>query len=299
VLIGAYSVATSAGAAAQPTDVHERVAAHVAANAPSWVDFRRDLHRHPELSGEESRTADVIAARLRSFGLVVQTGVGGYGVVGVLTGNRPGPLVAFRADMDAVRSTASDPVEFASTVPGVRHICGHDLHVTVAVALASALSSVQADLAGSVMFIFQPAEERATGARAMLDDGLFDNLRPSAVFGVHTSPQAVGTLSSRAGQMMFANQVAPGVTNAPALYARSMADLTAVMGPAAFVELSTPPQGFSEDFGAFQTLVPGVFFFLGAGDAAMPHSPGFVLDEAAIAVGVRAMAAVVVGALSR
>lgn len=151
----------------------------------------------------------------------------------------------------------------------------------------------------NISFIFQPAEERATGARAMLADGLFANQRPSAVFGVHASPVAVGTLTSKAGQMMFANQVAPGVTNDPALFARSVADLTVVMGPAAFVELSAPPQGFSEDFGAFQAVVPGVFFFLGAGGTAMPHSPGFVLDEAAVVVGVRAMAAVVVGALSR
>ncbi len=294
---GACSDSVSTVLAAQPTGVHARVAAHVSANELSWVDLRRTLHRQPEVSGNEVRTAELVAARLRSLGLTVQTGIGGHGVVGVLTGGRPGPLVAYRADMDAMPSTAVDPVEFASTVPGVRHICGHDMHVTVAIGLASALASVKADLAGSVMFIFQPAEERATGARAMLNDGLFANQRPAAVFGVHTAPVTVGRLSSKAGQMMFANQVAPGVTNDPALYARSVAHLTAVMGPTAFAELSAPPQGFSEDFGAFQALVPGVFFFLGAGSTAMPHSPGFVIDEAAIAVGVRAMAAVVVGAL--
>jgi metal-dependent amidase/aminoacylase/carboxypeptidase family protein len=283
----------------QSTSLQDRIAAQVTSETSSLVAFRRDLHQHPEVSGAESRTAARIAARLRDLGLTVRTGVGGHGVVAELTGGRPGPLVAYRADMDAVPSTAPDPVEFSSTVPGVRHICGHDLHVTVAVGLASALAKVRADLPGRVMFIFQPAEERAAGARAMLDDGLFRDARPSAIFGLHTSPLPVGQLASKADQMMFSNQVAPGVTNDPALFARSIADLTAALGDAAFVPLSAPPAGFSEDFGHFQAIVPGTFFFLGAGPEAMPHSPGFVLDEAAIGVGVRAMAAVIVGALSR
>ncbi len=291
--------------AAQGRPIHERIAAHVKANEAGWIDLRRDLHRHPELSGQEERTAGIVAARLKALGLRVRAGVGGHGVVGVLSGGRPGPLVAYRADMDAVRSTLPDPATaMASTVPGVRHICGHDVHVAVGLGLASALASVRHDLPGRVMFIFQPAEERATGARAMLEAGLFANDKPVAIFGVHASPLEAGTFTSKAGQMMFANQVAPGVTNDASLYAASRDALVAVMGHAAFTELKEPPAGFSEDFGEFQKLMPGVFFFVGLSNTskglrAMPHSAEFNVDDAAIGHTVRAMAAVVAAALGR
>ena len=274
-----------------------RIDAHVKSITPGLVDIRRDLHRHPELSGEEVRTAGIVAARLKALGLEVRTAVGGHGVVGILRGGRPGPLVAYRADMDAVRSTADDPVEFRSVVPGIRHICGHDLHVTIGLGLASALASVRRDLPGSVMFVFQPAEERATGARAMLDAGLFAKELPAAIFGLHSAPLAVGVVMSKAGQMMYSNPIAPGVTNDATLFATSKADVIKVVGAAAFQDLDQPPAGFSEDFGAFQARVPGVFFFLGIGQTGMPHSPGFIADEAAIPFGVRAMAAVIVGRL--
>jgi metal-dependent amidase/aminoacylase/carboxypeptidase family protein len=199
--------------------------------------------------------------------------------------------------MDAVRSTEPDPVDFRSLVPGVRHICGHDMHVTIGLGLAAVLASVKDDLPGRVMFIFQPAEEGATGARAMLDAGLLAKERPAAIFGLHSAPLEVGRVTSKAGQMMYSNAVAPGVTNDAKLFASSKADLIAALGAAAFVDLDAPPAGFSEDFGAYQAQVPGVFFFLGIGVAGMPHSPGFIADEAAIPFGIRAMAAVVVGRL--
>ncbi|MBK5099343.1 MAG: M20/M25/M40 family metallo-hydrolase, partial [Gemmatimonadetes bacterium] len=135
------------------------------------IEVRRDIHRHPEVSGREERTAGVVAGRLRALGLDVRTDVGGHGVVAVLRGSHPGPIVAFRADMDAVASRDPDPVDFASTVEGVRHICGHDIHTTVGLALAEGMAAIRDQLAGSVMLIFQPAEENATGARAMLEDG--------------------------------------------------------------------------------------------------------------------------------
>lgn len=287
----------------QPAGVLDRVHAHIESTTSVWTDVRRDLHRNPELSGQEVRTAKVVADRLRQLGLDVRTGVGGHGVVGILTGGRPGPLVAYRADMDAVRSAAPDPVEFRSVVPGVRHICGHDVHVTIGLALASALSHVRADLPGRVMFVFQPAEERATGAKAMLDAGLFAREKPAAIFGLHAAPFDAGRLSSKAGLMMHPNQIAPGVTNHAALFATAKADAIRAMGAAAFFDLAEPPPGFSEDFGAFQAEVPGVFFFLGVGNAArginaMPHAPDFVADEAAIPFGTKAMAAVIIGRLS-
>ena len=298
-------LATSLSLALQaPAALHDRIAAHVTSHEAEFIALRRDLHRHPELSGREARTAGIVAARLKSLGLEVRTGVGGHGVVGILTGGRPGPLVAYRDDMDAVPSTERDPAPFASEVPGVRHICGHDVHVAIGIGLASALASVRQDLPGRVMFIFQPSEERADGARAMIKDGLFTVGRtPVAIFGLHASPLEVGRITSKAGVMMNANAMASGVTNDAALYATAVKDLIQVVGAAAFTELAAPPARFSEDFGDYQKLVPGVFFFLGLsnttrGITAMPHDPNFNVDEASIAFGIRAMAAVVVGRLS-
>jgi metal-dependent amidase/aminoacylase/carboxypeptidase family protein len=286
----------------QRPGVHKRIAAHLDATTAEWVAVRRDLHQHPELSGQEVRTAKVVADRLRTLGLEVRTGIGGHGVVGILTGGRPGPLVAYRADMDTVRSAAPDPVAFPSLDPGIRHICGHDVHVTIGLALASALAQVKADLPGRVMFIFQPAEERATGARAMLNDGLFAAGKPDAIFGLHSAPFDAGLVSSKAGLMMHPNRIAPGVTNHDELFAAAKADVVAAVGAPAFFDLQAPPEGFSEDFGAFQAEIPGVFFFLGVGNAAkgiaaMPHSPNFAVEESAIPFGVKAMAAAVIGRL--
>ncbi len=166
------------------------------------IEVRRDIHRHPEVSGREKRTAGVVADRLRALGLEVRTDVGGHGVVALLRGTLPGPIVAFRADMDAVASGDPDPVDFASTVEGVRHICGHDIHTTVGLALAEGMVAIRDELAGSVLFIFQPAEENATGARAMLEDGAFDDLVPDAIFAYHTAPLEVGQVGTKGGVLL-------------------------------------------------------------------------------------------------
>jgi amidohydrolase len=166
------------------------------------IEIRRDIHRHPEVSGREERTAGVVAGRLRALGLEVRTGVGGHGVVALLSGARPGPIVAFRADMDAVTSRDPDPVDFSSEVAGVRHICGHDIHTAVGLALAEGLAAIRDEIAGSVMFIFQPAEENATGARAMLEDGVFDGLVPDAIFAYHTAPLEVGQVGTKGGVLL-------------------------------------------------------------------------------------------------
>jgi amidohydrolase len=196
------SQSVAAPAPIPPGTVAAQVDAVLARDSARLVAFRRDLHRHPEVSGAEQRTAQVIADAMRSLGLEVRTGVGGHGVVATLRGARPGPLVAYRADMDAVPSTAPDPVDFPSLNAGVRHICGHDIHTTVALALATALHQVRDSLSGSVMFVFQPAEERATGAKAMLAAGLFDRELPVAIYGVHTAPYETGRLATTAGPMM-------------------------------------------------------------------------------------------------
>jgi metal-dependent amidase/aminoacylase/carboxypeptidase family protein len=182
----------------------------------------------------------------------------------MLRGARSGPLLAYRADMDAFPSVEPDPVDFRSEVPGVRHICGHDLHVAVGIGLAASLASVRSDLAGTIMFIFQPAEETATGARAMLAGGVFSMEKPSAIFGLHTSAYATGRIATRAGRMMNAIGTVPGVVNDDALFEKARSSLTAALGADAVGDSGTPPPQFSEDFGDFQAQVPGVFFFLGA-----------------------------------
>ncbi|MEO1076035.1 MAG: M20 family metallopeptidase [Bacteroidota bacterium] len=187
---------------AAPVALYDRLVEHVEAEEEDLVAFRHDLHRHPELSGEEVRTARRVAERLTALGFEVRTGVGGHGVVGVLEGAQPGPTVAFRADMDAVRSMAEDPVDYRSVVPGVRHICGHDVHTTIGVALAEGFAAVRDDLAGTVMLVFQPEEETGTGAKAMLRDGVFADLTPDAIFAVHTTPYNVGDVATAEGGMM-------------------------------------------------------------------------------------------------
>jgi metal-dependent amidase/aminoacylase/carboxypeptidase family protein len=166
------------------------------------IELYRDLHRHPEVSGREERTAGIIANRLRDVGIEVEVGIGGYGVVGVLKGAKPGPVVAYRADMDAVYSRAPDPVSFKSETPGVRHICGHDLHVTVALGIVEALASIREDLPGTVKFIFQPSEENAEGARAMIADGVLEKPAPEAILAVHCAPLEVGQIGSVEGMLL-------------------------------------------------------------------------------------------------
>jgi metal-dependent amidase/aminoacylase/carboxypeptidase family protein len=379
--------------------LHDRASAVLAGRETDLIELRRDLHRHPELSGAEVRTAGIVAARLQALGFEVRTGVGGHGVVGVLRGGRPGRLVAYRADMDAMPSDAPDPVEFRSLTPGVRHICGHDLHIAVGLAIAEGLAAVRRDLPGSVMLIFQPAEERASGAKAMLADGVFASLKPDAIYAVHTAPLPVGRLGTAPGGLMAGRDVArvtltgsgdlaaaadsvghlierlgtlapadqfqappdgfiliqgvrrgpapggallvgaqlavaseesrtrardgvlritatlrlpdvrveatyeakvvAGVTNDADLVSRASTGIRAALGDSAVIDVGTAPPAFSEDFGSYQDQVPGVMYFLGVGPAGMPHTPGYVADEAAILVGAKAMTAVILARLAR
>ena len=181
------------------------------------VEWRRDLHRHPELGNHEVRTARVIAAHLRSLGLEPRTGIAATGVTAVLKGGRPGPRIALRADMDALPVTEATGLPYASTVTseyrgqpvGVMHACGHDMHVAILMGVAEALAERRETLAGEVMFVFQPAEEgppvagEVAGAKRMLDEGVFDDFRPDAVLGLHVwSRLNTGQLGLRAGPFM-------------------------------------------------------------------------------------------------
>lgn len=165
------------------------------------VAFRRDLHRYPELSGKEKRTAKKITEYLVSLGLEVKTGIGGHGVVGILRGGEKGRKIAWRADIDALKSDSPDVVEFASTNPGVRHICGHDVHTAIGLGIADVLAAQRERLPGTVYFVFQPSEENVQGAKAMIDDGLFKSIAPEEFYALHVTPYPEGMIVSRPGGM--------------------------------------------------------------------------------------------------
>ena len=190
----------------------DRRAALVEGKVVAW---RRDIHEHPELSNHEVRTAQIVAEHLRALGLEVRTGVAHNGVVGVLRGGKPGRVVALRADMDALPVTEEVNVPFASKVRatyngqdvGVMHACGHDAHVAILMGVAELLAGMRRDLPGTVKFIFQPAEEgvpagESGGAEMMIAEGVLDDPKPTAIFGLHVFPYPAGEIRYRAGGAM-------------------------------------------------------------------------------------------------
>jgi amidohydrolase len=165
----------------------------------------RDLHSHPELSGQEVRTAAVAASWLDDRGYEVVEDVGGTGVVGLLRAG-PGPVVLLRADMDALPVAEATGLPYASGVEGVMHACGHDVHVTCLLGAAHELASTRHEWAGTVVVVFQPAEETASGAQAMIDDGLYERVpRPAVVLGQHVAPLPAGVLGLRSGPAFAAS----------------------------------------------------------------------------------------------
>src|SRR5687767_12774576 len=193
----------SAPAAAQ-ADLSAEVDRRAAAVNEKVVAWRRDVHQNPELGNREVRTAKIVADHLRSLGMEVKTGVAHTGVVGLLRGGKPGPVVALRADMDALPVTEEVDLPFASKVRttfngqevGVMHACGHDTHVAMLMGAAEVLAGMRRDVPGTVKFIFQPAEEGAPtgergGAEVMIEEGVLENPKPSAIFGLHVLPYPV------------------------------------------------------------------------------------------------------------
>jgi amidohydrolase len=182
------------------------------------IDWRRDFHEHPELGNHEFRTAKIIADHLKSLGIEIKTGVAKTGVVGILKGGKPGPVVALRADMDGLPVVERTPVPFASKVKtqfngvevGAMHACGHDSHMAILMGVAEVLSSMKNDLKGTVKFIFQPAEEgppfgEEGGAELMVKEGVMENPHVDAVFGLHINSQTeVGKIAYRPGGTMAA-----------------------------------------------------------------------------------------------
>lgn len=176
---------------------------------PALIAQRRDFHQYPELSNREERTARVVAEKLRALGLdEVKTGVGRHGVVALLKGKLPGEVVAVRTDMDALPIQETLDVPYKSRHDGVKHACGHDVHMTVQLGVAEVLSKMRDQIRGTIKFIFQPAEEgppagEKGGARLMIDEGVLENPRPSAIFGLHVMPNIqVGQVGYNSGPAM-------------------------------------------------------------------------------------------------
>ncbi|MEO8449220.1 MAG: amidohydrolase [Gemmatimonadota bacterium] len=189
----------------------------VALIMPKVIEWRRDIHQHPELSNREVRTAKLVADHLTALGLEVKTGVARTGVVGILRGGKPGPVVALRADMDALPVTEQVDLPFKSTARtqyngaevGVMHACGHDNHVAILMGVAEVLTGMKAQIPGTVKFIFQPAEEGPPagedgGAPMMVKEGVLDGPKPGAIFGLHVWPDQTGTIGYRPGSAMAA-----------------------------------------------------------------------------------------------
>jgi amidohydrolase len=202
-------------AQAPAASLRDRIDRDAVQVTPKVIAWRRDFHQHPELGNREVRTSGIVADHLRSLGLEVRTGVAKTGVVGVLRGGKPGPVVALRADMDALPVTEETDLPFKSTVTtdyngrqvGVMHACGHDAHTAILMGTATVLAGMKADLPGTVVFIFQPAEEGAPageegGAEVMVAQGVLDNPKVEAVFGLHVFPFDTGGIWVRPGGFM-------------------------------------------------------------------------------------------------
>jgi amidohydrolase len=211
-------IAVIAASTSQAEISHEQIDQAAADVQPQVVEWRRWFHQNPELSNREFNTAARIAEILRGMGIDPRTGIAGTGLMAIIEGGLPGPLVAIRTDMDALPVTEQTGLAFASTAMGeyrgeevgVMHACGHDTHMAMLLGAAKILNDMQADLPGSVMLIFQPAEEgpppgEEGGASLMLEEGLFEGKMPAAVFGIHVGiGVAGGRFGTRPGPFMAA-----------------------------------------------------------------------------------------------
>jgi amidohydrolase len=217
----AASMPPPAQAQSPVPDLEKEIRQRAAAVESKLIAWRRDIHEHPELGEQETRTSALVAAHLTSLGLEVRTGVGVTGVVAILKGAKPGPVVALRADMDALPVKEPPGLPFASKAKGkhlgsevdVMHACGHDAHTAILMATAEVLTAMKDKLPGTVKFIFQPAEEgpslypfaaaltgKSWGAKLMVQQGVLQNPKPDAVFGLHvTSGLPAGQLAYRGG----------------------------------------------------------------------------------------------------
>jgi amidohydrolase len=214
-LLLAVALAAAAGTA-PAASLGERIDAAADAVEAKVIEWRRDIHQHPELGYQEVRTSGLVADHLKRLGYEVRSGVATTGVVALLKGGKAGPVVALRTDMDALPVKEETPVAFASKATGlwrgaqtpVMHACGHDGHVAVLMGVAEILADLREDLPGTVKLLFQPAEEgsgdgRPSGAARMMDEGAMENPKPGAIFGLHASPaMRVGNVALRPAGML-------------------------------------------------------------------------------------------------
>ena len=186
----------SGGNASMPinADIFNTIQALTRERFDELVCIRRHLHRHPELSGQEVKTAQYLANKLNQLGLDTHTGKGGHGLWADLNINPSQPTVALRVDMDALPITEVNPVPYRSKTPGVMHACGHDVHAAIGIGVAAVLTQMRTALPGNIRFIFQPEEEEITGAQRMIRAGALADPSPSAIFGVHVSPLPAGVI---------------------------------------------------------------------------------------------------------
>ena len=217
VLMVALFMPLPSEAGAETVPLEAKVRERAASIENKLIAWRRDIHQHPELGDQENRTSRLVAEHLRNLGMEVRTGIARTGVVGVLKGAKPGRTVALRADMDALPVKEPEGLSFASRAKGrhwgkevdVMHACGHDTHTAMLMAAAEVLTGLKNDLPGTILFIFQPAEEGSSlfaplsgktwGATLMLQDGAFSEPKPDAVFGLHVMPGRSGEIYYRNG----------------------------------------------------------------------------------------------------
>ena len=188
-----------------PNDVQSAIARMVGDIESHLIEVRRDIHAHPELAFEEVRTAGVVAAELTRIGIKHETGIAKTGVVGIIEGGRPGPVLAIRADMDALPIEERTGLPYASTKLGLMHACGHDIHTTTLIGVAEVLHRLAPSLAGTVKLIFQPAEEAIGGAELMVKEGVLENPKVDMAIGFHNYPHIpVGEFSFCPGPALAA-----------------------------------------------------------------------------------------------
>jgi metal-dependent amidase/aminoacylase/carboxypeptidase family protein len=169
------------------------------------VKIRRDFHTNPELAGNEINTQKVIKQYLLDLGLEVKTDTYGYGIVGILKGAKKGKSIVWRAEMDALPNDLPDNVDFKSTIKGVQHGCGHDVHMAIALGIAEILAKNKKSLHGKVYFVFQPEEETFVGAKSMIEDGLLSKIKPNEIYGLHVTALPVGQIMTKPNEI-FAYQ---------------------------------------------------------------------------------------------
>ena len=218
-MLAAFFVLFSLTFSAFATDMSREIEAATAKVMPQVIEWRRFIHQHPELGNREFNPSKLVAEKLRGWGIEVKTGIAKTGVVGILKGSQPGPVIGLRADMDALPVTERTDVPFKSTVTseyngqtvGVMHACGHDTHIAMLLGTAEVLAGMKDKIKGTVVFIFQPAEEGAPagetgGASDMVKEGVMDNPKIDAIFGIHINAQTeIGTIKYKSGAEMAAS----------------------------------------------------------------------------------------------